>query len=409
MIRQWMGAAVVAGWLGLGAAAPAQYLPSPVGAARIMPEPLPCGPAGGPPPAPAPNLVPGPINPADAPPGPCDQLSLPANHASAFQCENYPPECACYASLGAMALQRQQLGAGAIAVYDNNSMNLDTGFSAPANSPVAERFKDLVPGMNWGARGTVGYLFNDQAVELTAFYIFQQSVSQVVDNPGNIDSFFIHPPLGFEGDNGLWLQSDRVASTFQSSLFNDELNYRTWNVGISGLEFIAGVRYLDEREKLALFTSDDDLTLQSNNRPPDLKRNATYSVLARNHILAPQVGLDYNAPLWRFLSWGFDGKAGAGPNWSNTNILLQRGDGFVGFNNHHNHVGVSQVYQAGFYLDFHILERLRLRGGYQALWLVDVTTSQDQVDFNLANHAGTQNHTGSIFYHGPMVELQFLF
>jgi hypothetical protein len=405
MIRRWMGAAVVAGWLGLGAAAPAQYLPSPVGAARVMPEPLPCGT----PPAPAPNLVPGPVSNAAAPPGPCDQLSLPANHASAFQCENFPPECACYASIGAMALQRQQLGAGAIAVFDNFSNRLDTGLSALPNAPVAERFKDLVPQMSPGVRGTVGYLFNDQAVELSAFYIFQNSVSQLVDDPGNIDAFFVHPPLGFEGDNGLWLQADRVSSTFQSELFNGELNYRCWNVGISGLEFLAGVRYMDEREKLSIFTSDDDLTLQQVGRPTDPKRDATYSVLARNHILAPQVGVDYTAPLFCWLSFGFDGKAGVGPNWANTTTVLQRGDGFVGINEHHNHLSASQVYEAGFFLDFHVLERLRLRGGYQAFWLVDVTTSQDQIDFNLANKSGTQNHTGSIFYHGPMVELQFLF
>ena len=93
---------------------------------------------------------------------------------------------------------------------------------------------------------------------------------------GNIDALFSRsrPPLGFEGDNGLWLQADRVSSTFQSELFNGELNYRCWNVGISGLEFIAGVRYLDQREKLSIFTSDDDLTLVSNGRPPDPKRRA---------------------------------------------------------------------------------------------------------------------------------------
>src|SRR5262249_43074988 len=72
MLKKWMGVALLAGWLGLTAQARAQYLPSPVGAARI-PEPLPCGPT-----APVPNLVPGPLNPLDAPKGPPDCLSLPA-------------------------------------------------------------------------------------------------------------------------------------------------------------------------------------------------------------------------------------------------------------------------------------------------------------------------------------------
>jgi hypothetical protein len=404
-----MGAAVVAGWLGLGASAPAQYLPSQVGAARVMPEPLPCGPGGGPPPAPAPNLVPGPINPADAPPGPCDALSLPANHSSAFQCENFPPECALYLSVGAMWLQRQQLGAGAIAVFDNQSMGLDTGNPAPANSPVAQRFKDLVPGMNPGVRGTVGYLFNDQAIEISAFHIFQQSISQTTVNLGNIDAFFYNPPLGFEGDNGLWLQADQLTTVFQNSLTNVELNYRCWNVGISGLEFIAGVRYLDQRERVTIATVDDDLTNAFAGLAADPTKNATYSVATRNHILAPQLGVDYEFPVLRWLSFGFDGKAGLGPNWVNNTIVLQRGDGFLGINDHHNHVGLSEVFELGGFLDIHITERLRVRGGYQTFWLANVATSQDQIDFNLANTGGRRNYNGSIFYHGPMVEVQFLF
>jgi hypothetical protein len=404
-----MGAAVVAGWLGLGTAAHAQYLPSPVGAARIMPEPLPCGPGGGPPPAPAPNLVPGPLNPAEAPPGPCNDLSLPADHASAFQCENFPPECAFYVNVGAMALQRQQLGAGAVALVDNGSMGLDTGLPGMDNALLAQRFKDVVPGMNWGLRGTVGWLFGDRAIELSGFTIFQRAASQEVDAPGLLNLFFTNPPLGFEGDNGLWLQADRVITTFQSRLSNAELNYRCWDTGIRGFEFIAGVRYMDQQEKLSIFTDDDGLVLQGQGLHDDPKRAATYSVATRNHIVAPQLGIDYGAPLLRWLSFGFDGKAGIGPNWVNTNIALDRGDGFHGFNVHHNHVGVSEVFEVGGFLDFHLMERLRLRGGYQAFWLTNIATSQDQVDFNLANTGGRKNYTGSTFYHGPMVELQFLF
>jgi hypothetical protein len=327
----------------------------------------------------------------------------------AFQCENWPTECALYVNFGAMALQRQQLGSGAIAVLDTNSMGLDTGFPAPLNSPVAQRFKDMLPRMSPGVRGTVGYLFGDQAVELSAFHIFQSSTSVDTVNPGSLDAFFVNPPLGFEGDNGLWLQADHISSTFQSSLTNVELNYRCWNGGIRGLEFIAGVRYMDQREKLSIFTSDDDLTLAMSGLPPDPKRDATYSVATHNHILAPQIGVDYSTPLLRWLWLSADGKAGLGPNWVNNTIILDRGDGLNGINDHHNHVGLSEVFEVGAFLDFHLLERLRLRGGYQAFWLVDVATSQDQIDFNLANTGGRRNYTGSIFYHGPMIELQFLF
>src|SRR5262245_61987432 len=104
MSRWWKRLAVVVAWLGLGALAQAQQeVPRPVGAARI-PEPLRyC-------PEPQPNLVPGPLTPAMAPPGPPPEFSLPVGHSSAFQLENYAPESRAYASLGGMALFRNNLG-----------------------------------------------------------------------------------------------------------------------------------------------------------------------------------------------------------------------------------------------------------------------------------------------------------
>src|SRR5262249_8948086 len=186
MSRWWRGLGVGAAWLGLGLPAPAQgYAPAPVGAARVMPDPLPCGPASC---APQPNLVPGPLSPEGAPPGPPDCLSLPAGHSSAFQCENYAPECACYLSIGAMALQRQPLGAGGIAVAE--PMTTDTGTPPPPSSPILQRFKDLTPDMSWGIRGTAGVLYNDQAVELSAWYIFKTNTNKISENPGAIDGYF---------------------------------------------------------------------------------------------------------------------------------------------------------------------------------------------------------------------------
>jgi hypothetical protein len=102
-------------------------------------------------------------------------------------------------------------------------------------------------------------------------------------------------------------------------------------------------------------------------------------------------------------------KAGAGPNIININTFLTRGDGFVGFNNRHNTASLGQVYELTGFFDFHMLERLRFRAGYTAMWLVDVATASDQVDFNLANPYGRRNTHGSAFFHGPQMELQFLF
>jgi hypothetical protein len=395
--------AVVAAWLGLGLAARAQYLPSPVGAAR-MPEPLPCGPSSNPPP---PKLVPGPISPEAAPPGPADCLSLPANHSSAFQCEHYATEEAFYLSLGSQALQRQKLGKGWVAVIDPT--DLKTGITNTRNAPIAQRFEDLSPDMNFGVGGTAGYLWGNQAVELTAFYLFPRDAFLQTDRRGRLDIPFSNPPLGFEGDNGLWAHADRVRTTLNQSQLSAELNYRYWNAGVLGWECTAGIRYFDVLESLNIFTGDDDLSFLDVNGNPDPQRQATYRAEVHNRIVAPQLGLEYSTPLCCWLWVGWSGKVALGPNFIDTRVRLTRGDGFRAFDTTRSTTAFGQVYDVGMHLDLHLLERLRVRAGYNALWLVGVATSVDQVDFNLQNTAGRQNKTGSIFYHGPMVELQLLF
>src|SRR5262249_33087512 len=89
MSRWWKRGAVVAAWLGLGTAVPAQppMYPSPVGATRML-EPLHYQPD-----CPPPSLVPGPLNPLMAPAGPPDTLNLPADHTNAFPSAGcLPPE-----------------------------------------------------------------------------------------------------------------------------------------------------------------------------------------------------------------------------------------------------------------------------------------------------------------------------
>src|SRR5215469_8743020 len=128
MCRGWTALALVAACWCLNSPAwaqPASY-PSPVGAAR-MPEPIPCDPSQVPPPKPQPNLVPGPISPQAAPMGPPDCLSLPYDHSNAFQCENYVKEGGIYASIGPIALQRNHLGAGDIAVLNAQAQGINSG------------------------------------------------------------------------------------------------------------------------------------------------------------------------------------------------------------------------------------------------------------------------------------------
>jgi hypothetical protein len=397
------GVALAAGLLGHGGTALAQqYMPSPVGAAR-MPEPIPCGTG------PTPNLIPGPLSPMGAPAGPPDCLSLSASTANAFPCEKFPPDEHIYFHVGAQGLVRaDHLGKGALAVLD--PQNLDTGVTPPVGSPVLQRWKDINQDLNWGARATIGYLCDDsQSIELTGFYIASSHTSLNTAIPGQIDVFFNNGPVGFEGDNGLWLQADKLNTTFTQRIFGAELNYRWTNKAIMQAEVILGVRYIDQRENLNIFTDDDGTVLQLAGLPQDPTRQALYFIECQNRIIAPQIGIEYGKQFTPWVTLGFTGKAALGVNLIETQTKLQRGDGFLGFSTNRNSYSFGQVYDVGVVLDFNILERMRLRFGYNAMWLVGVANAVDNLDFNLANPIGTRSDRGSQFYHGPMVEFQFLF
>src|SRR5206468_12753128 len=94
----------------------------------------------------------------------------------------------------------------------------------------------------------------------------------------HLDLFFVNPPVGFEGDNGMWLQADRVRTSFTTAMANTELNYRYWNKAVVEAELILGVRYIDLQEKLRIYTGDDGITVQDIFGNPDPTRQATYQV-----------------------------------------------------------------------------------------------------------------------------------
>ena len=56
----------------------------------------------------------------------------------------------------------------------------------------------------------------------------------------------------------------------------------------------------------------------------------------------------------------------------------------------------TNLYELNAYAEVHLTERCRLRGGYTAMWLVDLPVAQDQFDFNLLNPMGRNNTHGSV-------------
>lgn len=405
MNRWWINMALAVGcasWAVTQSSAQS-YQPSPLGALR-MPDPTPTAPSmSG---EHVPDLIPGPITAAQAPPGPPSALSLPENHTSAFQANCFGPDCGCFCEIGILALERTHLGGPQVAGAGGYGSDAINPLALPPISvqPVYGT-NDIHQPANLGMSGTIGYLWNGQEIELSVMGIFQNSRSLAITDPNQLYVPFTNAPQGFAGDNGLWMEADQVSTTFTSSLLSPELNYRYSSEALYDAQLIIGVRYLNLREKLDIKTI-DDITL-----PQDQALVATYTSETRNSIIAPQIGIDYEHTFDHFqcLTFGFIGKAALGPNFAEITNALVRGDAYSGFNDNRSHVSLGGIYELNGYLDFNILQRMYIRAGYTALWVTGIDTAADQIDFNLATPSGQQSSKGTAFYYGPSLQLHFLF
>jgi hypothetical protein len=407
MAKWWLGVALIAMGLVDSASAQDPYLPAQ--GRPVMPEPIPYYSSGPSADAPSPSM--GGMQ-SDSP------LALPGNLPNAWSKDEYNP-AACYGTLGYLGLFRQSLSHGAAVALDTASGGIDTGAPPTAATPVIASFRDISPGYMNGVRATLGYHCDTSAFEVSGFYMSQSSSSTTFVAPGQLSTFFniggnfLNAPLGFEGDNGMWLQADLMRITFKQAVGSAEANYRWWLSHESDFSWSLGVRYLNVYERLGFFTGDDDLTVLDVNGHPDPTRQANYQVTTSNNIVAPQLGFQWEKTLGChlgcYLAFNLTAKGAWGVDFSDVNVLLERGDGFVGFNTSRSDTHFSQLYEMGINLDIYLAERARLRVGYQMLWVVDVPTAVGQLDYDLSHTSGQVNNNGSIFYHGPMVELHVLF
>jgi hypothetical protein len=257
-----------------------------------------------------------------------------------------------------------------------------------------------------GATGTLGYFWNGQALELTAFGIFPETRSRLTFAPGRVDVPFLNPPAGFAGE---FVRADSLQTTYRSSLTNVELNYRYSDFAFLDCELILGINYVNLPEELTVSSSNPGFAAAGG--LPGTAGQATYQVRTTNNLIAPQIGLEYSEFLPKLgTSIGFTGKAGWGVNFANVNTSLTRGDGLTGFMATRSETSYTgQVYNLSAFVDFHMLERFKVHLAYTGFWLAGMTLAVDQFDPNLANPQGRNNNNGTVFYHGPSATLEFLF
>ena len=173
---------------------------------------------------------------------------------------------------------------------------------------------------------------------------------------------YINAPVGFEGDNGLFLQGD----VFQSTL-RDAVGMR--GIQLPQMVLLLPVPELYLRHPLprhlrrdSEFLGDDDLTvINALTGLPDPTKQATYTTTAHNHIIAPQFGLDYTHPVGMWLALNVQGKAAPGLNIVENDVVLERGDGLIGRQGGNDGTAFSTVLELGANLDVYITPHCRIR------------------------------------------------
>jgi len=323
-----------------------------------------------------------------------------------------------------------------------------TGNPPPPGAPPFGNYNNALPGMNWGLVGTVGYRAGDMAVEATGFYILRRENSAAIassslspSNPGTVtlvsfsqadaqrlldtdkdgdaiitsvgspnasaagnaanvsrlDLPFFNPPPGFAG---MFLQADHVNLTFDTTLASAEVNFRKFCIA-PWWDALIGFRYLNVRENFSEFVSDDPV--------PTPTGTVVYQTSAHNNLLAPQLGLVFSKELLPSFTISATFKGAWGVNVSDSSVLLERGDGLIGFSTRQNHAAFGHMYEIGVMADWAVNCSIHLRAGYTVLWALNMAEAAQQVDFDLSRTTGTGEHNGTIFYQGPTLELLFSF
>jgi hypothetical protein len=313
--------------------------------------------------------------------------------------------CPCfYVSAGGLAYVRQPLGNGVLVVQDPASQ--ESGTSPGPRAPSALTFGQVTPHMEMGVQAALGFRSGPRALEVSGFYVPRSAVSTFLNDPGRLAlPFSAFPaPFGFTGTDSLWLDVDSVSATLDQQMASIEVNYRSqWS---HWFEAIVGVRYFDLREDFSVVTDDDSRTAQQRRAPPDPRRVANYSIRTQDHIIGPQFGFEMEKWMVPGLALGLTSKNLVGANFLEVSQTLTRGDGFSGPNGSRYQSQVSAVFELNLHLTWDINFHTRVRGGYSALWLVNVPEAVEQINFNPNVAGGSPNDHGSIFYHGPTVYLQ---
>jgi hypothetical protein len=309
-----------------------------------------------------------------------------------------------WVSFGWKALQRGQLQNHLLAVRDPNP-GFDAGVPLVSNLPAAIKFSDTPVDMSHGFTGSIGFYYEDWLWEISGWALPTHSAGQrVFADPGSLSSYFFNVPFGFEGTNGfLWGNADVMSVRLDSTFYNVELNTHFQGGGDNWThDMMIGARYMNITEKLHYFTSDDAIQIG-----PVPFTDALLVHRAQNNLLGLHVGLGSSYQFNGMFGVSWEHRGGVYANLMDVNHVLQRGDGFFGFDNSVQKWDVAASYETGAF--FHVNGSFfRVKAGYEFKWLFNVATAENQFDFDLQAVRNKLDTNGTLFYHGPTATLDIM-
>ena len=312
--------------------------------------------------------------PADSKQDSCTGCNSGSSCDSCNECSQCTSCCCgptCYASAGAVILHRSRPDGGII--VGNNPF---TG----ANFPDG---RDFTFGWDSGPDVTVGYYIDPcDAIEGRFF-----------DDDGAQDTNTFRTPGGFIGAGFTGPANTLFQGRYTTQFYSSEINWR--HDLDQQFAFLAGFRWIELADEMAY-------RINGTVAEGDYQYN--------NHLYGGQLGLDWlltdrSNPLQVKVV----GKAGLFGN-SNDGGIFEFGGGNPIGSFKGRDTTTSFVGELDFTVAYWFTSHVALRGGYELLWIDDVSLASDAASRSLLNPSllRTVDDSQDLFYHGAMVGLDFV-
>lgn len=292
-------------------------------------------------------------------------------------------DCCCY---------RWQVWANALFLTRAGGDDLSLAFGDPSAPKGSEVFgsDDLEFGFAWGPNvGVARCLDPCTSIGVEFFAIDGWSTEGQAD--GNISVQF--PSFPYLPDGGYGLARFR----YESYLYNTEVNLRRRASCANWLTMLAGFRWIELGEEFGT-------VFETGGASPN------YLIDVNNHLYGFQLGAlanFKNCGPWFLDGWLKAGLYGNSADQETEEDFTSAG-GEVAYATARDS-NVAFASDVGVSVGRHITDRLTARLGYMALWIEGVALAPDQLDnSDPSSGVASLDNSGSVFYHGGFVGLEYL-